>query len=126
VASIDDFFVDLTGCAPAHGSAFDSAIAMRERIRAEAGLPVTIGIGTSKTLARLAGKITSVSTPSWRSFRRGTCRGNCQRLSGRYRCSRCCTATHGGFRIRATKITNTKLCIKSPPLKRPVRLRPEK
>jgi DNA polymerase-4 len=57
VASIDDFFVDLTGCAQALGSAFDAALDMRARIRASTGLPVTIGIGTSKTLARLAGKL---------------------------------------------------------------------
>lgn len=57
VASIDDFFVDLTGSARALGSAFDVALAMRGRIRAAADLPVTIGIGTSKTTARLAGKL---------------------------------------------------------------------
>src|SRR5688572_21198582 len=57
VASIDDFFVDLTGSAQALGSAFDTALAMRAGIRAAANLPVTIGIGTSRTLARLAGKL---------------------------------------------------------------------
>jgi DNA polymerase-4 len=57
VASIDDFLVDLTGATHACGRAFDAAIAMREQIRAETRLPVTIGIGTSKTLARLAGKL---------------------------------------------------------------------
>jgi DNA polymerase-4 len=57
VASIDDFFADLEGCAPLCGSAFDAAERMRARIRAEVELPVTIGIGTSKMLARLAGKL---------------------------------------------------------------------
>lgn len=57
VASIDDFFVDLTGTARLCGSAFDAAVAMRARILERTRLPVTVGIGTSKTLARLAGKL---------------------------------------------------------------------
>jgi DNA polymerase IV len=57
VASIDDFFVDLGADAWRARSAFDTALAMRAAIRAGTRLPVTIGIGTSKTLARLAGKL---------------------------------------------------------------------
>lgn len=57
VASIDDFFVDLTGTARLQGCAFDVAVALRAEIRAELALPVTIGVGTSKTVARLAGKL---------------------------------------------------------------------
>jgi DNA polymerase-4 len=56
VASIDDFFVDLTDDARAR-SAFDAAVELRAAIRDDVRLPVTIGIGTSKTLARLAGKL---------------------------------------------------------------------
>lgn len=57
VASIDDFFVDLTGTTRLSGSAFDVAQAMREAIRDELSLPVTIGVGTSRIMARLAGKL---------------------------------------------------------------------
>lgn len=57
VASIDDFFVDLTGTALLHGDACDAAQRMHAAIRAEVGLPVTIGIATNRTLARLAGKL---------------------------------------------------------------------
>jgi len=57
VASIDDFFVDLTGTALLHGAACDAAARMHAEIRAEVGLPVTIGIATNRTLARLAGKL---------------------------------------------------------------------
>ena len=57
VASIDDFFVDLVGTRRLHGSAFEAAQRMRARIRDETRMPVTIGIGTSKTMARLAGKL---------------------------------------------------------------------
>lgn len=56
VASIDDFFVDLTACARLHPRAFDAAESMRREIRLEVDLPVTIGIGTSRMLARMAGK----------------------------------------------------------------------
>lgn len=57
VASIDDFFVDLTGTERLAGSAFDVAEAMRRAIRDEIDLPVTIGLAASKTMARLAGKL---------------------------------------------------------------------
>jgi len=57
VASIDDFFADLTGTERAFGAAFDVAERARAAIASEAGLPVTIGIGTSRMLARLAGKL---------------------------------------------------------------------
>ncbi|MBI5362464.1 MAG: DNA polymerase IV [Planctomycetes bacterium] len=57
VASIDDFFVDLTGATRALGAACDVAAELRVRIRKEVDLPATIGVGTSKTMARLAGKL---------------------------------------------------------------------
>src|SRR5439155_952642 len=57
IASIDDFFADLTGTTRVHGDAFDVAESLRATIAREIVLPVTIGIGTSKTLARLAGKL---------------------------------------------------------------------
>jgi DNA polymerase-4 len=57
VASIDDFFADLTGTARAQGAAFTVAEQVRNWIRTELSLPVTIGIGTNRTMARLAGKL---------------------------------------------------------------------
>ena len=57
IASIDDFFVDLTGTTRALGDAFDVAERARDQIRTELSLPVTIGIGTSRLLARIAGKL---------------------------------------------------------------------
>jgi DNA polymerase IV len=57
IASIDDFFVDLSGTARLFGCAFDIAEEMREEIRKQVGLPMTIGIGTSITVSRLAGKL---------------------------------------------------------------------
>ena len=57
VASIDDFFLDLTGTARLHGAAFDAAERIRARVRDEVGVPVTIGIATNRVMARLAGKL---------------------------------------------------------------------
>jgi DNA polymerase IV len=57
LASIDDFFVDLTGTARAQGSACEVGERIRAAIASELALPVTIGIGTNRTLARLAGKL---------------------------------------------------------------------
>ncbi|MCB9916653.1 MAG: DNA polymerase IV [Planctomycetes bacterium] len=57
VTSIDDLLADVTGTARLFGPAFELAVALRAAVRAEVNLPVTIGIGTSVTLARLAGKL---------------------------------------------------------------------
>ena len=57
LASIDDFFVDLTGTGRLHGPAFEAAERMRAAIRAEVGLPVTVGVATNRTMARLAGML---------------------------------------------------------------------
>ena len=57
IASIDDFFVDLAGTVRALGPAFEAAERVRARILAEVQVPVTIGIATSKSLARIAGKL---------------------------------------------------------------------
>ncbi|MBM3976874.1 MAG: DNA polymerase IV [Planctomycetes bacterium] len=56
VTSIDDFYVDLGGCAHAHGSAFAIACELRRRVQDELQLPTTWGLGTSKLAARVAGK----------------------------------------------------------------------
>jgi len=57
VASIDDFFVDLTGAGRLFGAACEVAAEIRARVRAEVGLPLTVGVATSKLMARLAGKL---------------------------------------------------------------------
>jgi DNA polymerase-4 len=57
IASIDDFFADLGGTEPLHGDAFAVAENVRALVRHELALPVTIGIATNRTLARIAGKL---------------------------------------------------------------------
>ena len=57
VASIDDFFVDLTGTRRLHGDAFAAAERIRADVRERVGLPLSIGLGTNRLMARLAGKL---------------------------------------------------------------------
>jgi len=57
IASIDDFFADLGGTQALHGDAFTVAENVRALVHAELALPVTIGIATNRTLARIAGKL---------------------------------------------------------------------
>jgi DNA polymerase-4 len=57
IASIDDLLVDLTGTTRLFGSAFDLGLRLQREIFDEVRLPVTIGISTNITLARLAGKL---------------------------------------------------------------------
>jgi DNA polymerase-4 len=68
VASIDDFFVDLTACARLFPRAFDAAVNLRAEIRREVDLPVTIGVGTNRMLARLARASSPSRAASPRSF----------------------------------------------------------
>lgn len=57
VASIDDFYLDLTGTERLNGPTFDAAWAIRRAVLESTRLSLTIGIGTSRTVARLAGKL---------------------------------------------------------------------
>lgn len=57
VASLDDFYVDLSGSARLLGAACDVAARLRMDVRRRTHLPVTVGVGTSKLTARLAGKL---------------------------------------------------------------------
>jgi DNA polymerase-4 len=57
IASIDDFFIDLTGSGRLLGPAFEVAVELKQSILTQTAMPVTIGIGTSKLMARMAGKL---------------------------------------------------------------------
>lgn len=57
VASIDDVFVDLTGSTRLLGPAWDVADRLRSSILQRTRMPVSLGVGTSRTMARLAGKL---------------------------------------------------------------------
>ena len=53
---LDEAVLDLTGCGRLHGDLYDEAAALKDTIRDEVGLPVTIGLGANRMLAKIAGK----------------------------------------------------------------------
>ena len=57
VASIDDFFLDLSGTERLLGPAFDVAARIRESVLSRLALPLTVGIGSNRLVARIAGKL---------------------------------------------------------------------
>jgi len=57
VASIDDFYLDLTGTAHLLGAAFDAARTIQRAVMERTRLGLTLGVGTNRLVARLAGKL---------------------------------------------------------------------
>ena len=57
IASIDDFFLDLTGTTRLAGAACQVAENIQRTVWEELALPVTLGLGTNKLMARMAGKL---------------------------------------------------------------------
>lgn len=53
---LDEAYVELTGTERLNGKALAVGRALRERVRRETGLPVTVGIGRSRMIAKMAGK----------------------------------------------------------------------
>lgn len=52
--SIDEAFLDVGGLAKVSGSPVEIAVALRERVRDEVGLPITVGVARTKFLAKVA------------------------------------------------------------------------
>ena len=55
--SIDEAFADVAGCTHLFGSPPEIAGAIRRRVRAELGLPISIGVARSKHLAKIASQV---------------------------------------------------------------------
>jgi DNA polymerase-4 len=53
---LDEAFLDLTGSGRLHGGLLHGAAALKDRIRNEVGLPVTVGLGANRMLAKIASK----------------------------------------------------------------------
>ncbi len=53
---LDEAYVELTGTERLHGSPRAVGRALRRRVREAADVPVTVGIGTSRMIAKMAGK----------------------------------------------------------------------
>jgi DNA polymerase-4 len=55
--SIDEAFADVAGCSHLFGSPPEIARAVRRRVRAEHGLPISIGVARTKHLAKIASQV---------------------------------------------------------------------
>ena len=55
--SIDEAFADVAGCTHLFGPPAEIATAIRQRVRAELGLPISIGIARTKHLAKIASQV---------------------------------------------------------------------
>ena len=55
--SIDEAFADVAGCTHLFGSPPEIARAVRRRVRAELGLPISIGVARTKHLAKIASQV---------------------------------------------------------------------
>src|SRR5436305_7154123 len=55
--SIDEAFADVAGCAHLFGPPAEIARAIRHRVRAELGLPISVGVARTKHLAKIASQV---------------------------------------------------------------------
>src|SRR5512134_162926 len=55
--SIDEAFADVAGCTHLFGSPAEIAKTVRARVRAELGLPISIGVARTKHLAKIASQV---------------------------------------------------------------------
>src|SRR5262252_5067193 len=55
--SIDEAFADVAGCTHLFGPPVEIARAIRRRVRAELGLPISVGVARTKHLAKIASQV---------------------------------------------------------------------
>jgi DNA polymerase IV len=55
--SIDEAFADVAGCTHLFGSPAEIAHTIRKRVRAELGLPISVGVARTKHLAKIASQV---------------------------------------------------------------------
>ena len=63
--SLDEAFVDLTGCLRLHGSLLDTAQQIHDKIRKQIGIDSSIGIASNKLLAKVASAEVKPSGMLW-------------------------------------------------------------
>ena len=55
--SIDEAFLDVSGSLHLFGAPAEIAAELRRRVRVELGLPVSVGVATTKHLAKVASQV---------------------------------------------------------------------
>jgi len=55
--SIDEAFADVAGCTHLFGTPAEIACAIRQRVRTELGLPISVGVARTKHLAKIASQV---------------------------------------------------------------------
>jgi DNA polymerase-4 len=55
--SIDEAFADVAGCTHLFGTPAEIATAIRQRVRTELGLPISVGVARTKHLAKIASQV---------------------------------------------------------------------
>ena len=55
--SIDEAFADVAGCTHLFGSPAEIAQTIRQRVRSELGLPISVGVARTKHLAKIASQV---------------------------------------------------------------------
>ncbi|RXG90388.1 DNA polymerase IV [Bradyrhizobium zhanjiangense] len=55
--SIDEAFADVAGCTHLFGTPAEIAMAIRQRVRTELGLPISVGVARTKHLAKIASQV---------------------------------------------------------------------
>jgi DNA polymerase-4 len=55
--SIDEAFADVAGCTHLFGPPAEIARAIRQRVRTELGLPISVGVARTKHLAKIASQV---------------------------------------------------------------------
>jgi DNA polymerase-4 len=65
MASVDEFYLDLTGCDRLHRNVFAAAAGIKQQIRKRTGLPSSIGLGTNKLIAKIATSLCKPDGQLW-------------------------------------------------------------
>ncbi len=64
-ASVDEFYLDMTGCDRLYGNIFAAATEMKESLRKKLGLPASIGLGSNKLIAKIAAALSKPDGLLW-------------------------------------------------------------
>jgi len=79
--SLDEAYVDMTGCERLHGAIIDTAVRMHDDIKSQVGINASIGMATNKLMAKIASGMAYASCRGtrryfWHRFRSGVFRAS--------------------------------------------------